>query len=153
MQRFCMTMARLLVFAFLVLVFAQPTGATTAVMLLDTDLIVHSRFIVSGRVISLTTDRDGSRSMAWTYVEVRTDRVLKGDLHDGTIVLKQLGGTVGESGVASLNNPHSCQGNASFCISIPERTGACILLTISWASSQLSRMRRVQNSSNARSTL
>src|SRR5207247_9797966 len=105
MQRFCKTMARLLVFALLVLVFTQPTGATTAVMLLDTDLIVHSRFIVSGRVISLSTDRDGPRSMAWTYVEVGTDRVLKGDLHDGTIVLKQLGGTVGESGVRVIGQP------------------------------------------------
>jgi Matrixin/Putative Ig domain len=105
MKRFCMTMARLLVFALLVLVFAQPTEATTAVMLLDTDLIVHSRFIVSGRVISVTTDLDGPGSMVWTYVEVRADRVLKGDLHEGTLVLKQLGGAVGESGVRVVGQP------------------------------------------------
>ncbi len=105
MKRFCMTMARLLVFALLVLVFAQPTEAATAVMLLDTDLVVHSRLIVSGKVISVTTDRTGPGAMVWTYVEVRVDRVLKGDLHDGTIVLKQLGGAVGESGVRVFGQP------------------------------------------------
>ena len=110
MTRFCMTMARLLVFALLVLVFAQPTQATTAVMLPDTDLIVHSRFIVSGRVISVTTDRDGPGLMVWTYVEVRADRVLKGDLHEGTIVLKQLGGAVGDSGVRVVGQPRFSPG-------------------------------------------
>ena len=128
MKQFCMTMARLLVFALLVLVLAQPTGATTAVMLLDTDLIVHSRFIVSGRVISLTTDRNGPRSMAWTYVEVRTDRVLKGDLHDGTIVLKQLGGTVGRIGSRAAvdddrrNARHGFhRGTIASCCPVPRR--------------------------------
>jgi hypothetical protein len=105
MKQFLMTMPRLLVFALLVLVFAQPTEATTAVMLPDTDLILHSRLIVSGRVISVTSDRDGLGSMVWTYVELRADRVLKGDLHERTIVLKQLGGVAGESGVRVVGQP------------------------------------------------
>lgn len=105
MKQFCTTMPRLLLLALLVLVFAQPTAATTAVMLPDTDLIVHSRLIVRGRVISVTSDRDGPRSMVWTYVEVEADRVLKGDLHERTIVLKQLGGAAGESGVRVVGQP------------------------------------------------
>jgi len=98
MKQVCRMIPLLVVFALLVLVFAQPTEATTAMMLSDGELIVHSRLIVSGRVTSVISDSDGS-GMVWTYVEVRTDRVLKGDLHERTIVLKQLGGVVGESGV------------------------------------------------------
>lgn len=105
MKQFCRKMPGLFVFALLVFVFAQPSEATTAVMLSDGELIVHSRLIVSGRVVSVTSESDGPGSMAWTYVEVRTDRVLKGDLHEGTIVLKQLGGTAGESGVRVIGQP------------------------------------------------
>jgi hypothetical protein len=77
---------------------AIPTPATTVVMLSDTDLIVDSRVIVTGRVASVISAWDDQGSMAWTYVEVATDRVLKGEA-ESTIVLKQMGGTVGESGV------------------------------------------------------
>lgn len=110
MKQFCSKIPRLLVFVFLVLVFAQPTNATTAVMVPDTDLIVHSRLIVSGRVISVTSYRDGPGSMFWTYVEVRTDRVLKGNLPGRTIVLKQLGGATGQSGVRVFGQPEFAPG-------------------------------------------
>jgi len=43
--------------------------------------------------------------MVWTYVEVRTDSVLKGSLQDRTLVLKQLGGAVGGSGVRVPGQP------------------------------------------------
>lgn len=98
MKQFCGKMLRLFVFALLAFAFARPTQATTAIMLSDDELIVHSRLIISGRVISVISHSDGSGAV-WTYVEVRTDRVLKGALHERTIVLKQLGGAAGESGV------------------------------------------------------
>lgn len=79
--------------------------ATTVVMLSDTELIVHSRLIVTGKVTSLVSAWDDRGSMVWTYVEVITDRVLKGQVAEGTIVLKQLGGTVGESGVRVSGQP------------------------------------------------
>lgn len=104
MKRVCRKMRGLFVLVLLVFVFAQPTQATTAVMLSDVELIVHSRLIVSGSVISVMSDSDGS-GMVWTYVEMRTDRVLKGAFHEGTIVLKQLGGTAGDSGVRVVGQP------------------------------------------------
>jgi hypothetical protein len=82
----------------LVCLYAIPSSATTVVMLSDTDLTVDSRVIVTGRVASMISAWDDRGSMAWTYVEVATDRVLKGQ-SESTIVLKQMGGTVGESGV------------------------------------------------------
>jgi matrixin/putative Ig domain-containing protein len=98
MKKFCRKIPGPFLFGLLALVFVQPTKATTAIMLSDAELIVHSRLIVSGSVISVVSDLDSS-GMVWTYVEVRTRRVLKGALLERTIVLKQLGGTAGESGV------------------------------------------------------
>ena len=92
------TIPSFLVFALLVAGLAAPTEATTAIMLSDSELIVHSRLIVRGRVLSVTSDSDAA-GMVWTYVEVRADRVLKGALPEGYIVLKQMGGTIGERGV------------------------------------------------------
>jgi hypothetical protein len=104
MKQFCRTISRLFVFSLMVFLFAQATEATTAIMVSDSDLIVHSRVIVSGTVRSLVSDADGE-GLVWTYVEVRTDRVLKGELRGETIVLKQLGGSMGESGLRIVGQP------------------------------------------------
>lgn len=84
---------------------APPAKATTVVMLSDTDLIVNSRLILTGTVISTTSAWDDTGSTVWTYVEVLTERMLKGELTESTIVLKQLGGTVGGSGVRVFGQP------------------------------------------------
>ena len=85
----------------------HPTAsdAMTVVMLSDTELIVNSRLIVTGRVASVTSAWDDRGSMVWTYVEIVTDRMLKGHLSETTLVLKQLGGTVGDSGVRVSGQP------------------------------------------------
>jgi len=83
--------------------------ATTVVMVPDTDLIVDSRLIVTGRVVSVISAWDDHGSMAWTYVEVATDVVLKGGL-ETTFVLKQMGGTVGESGIQISGQPRFAPG-------------------------------------------
>ncbi len=74
-------------------------------MLSDTELIVNSRLIVTGRVVSRISAWDDTHSMVWTYVEVRTDRILKGELPENTIVLKQLGGEAGTYGVRVFGQP------------------------------------------------
>lgn len=79
--------------------------ATTVVMLSDSELIVNSRLIVTGRVVSRISAWDDAHSMVWTYVEVRTERVLKGELSESTIVLKQLGGEAGASGMRVFGQP------------------------------------------------
>ncbi len=105
MKQFCrklLWLGLILAFSFLT---ALPAKATTVVMLSDTDLILNSRLILTGTVISTTSVWDDTGSMVWTYVEVLTDRILKGEVPEGTIVLKQLGGTVGESTVRVFGQP------------------------------------------------
>src|SRR6185295_16511436 len=57
------------------------------------------------RVVSVITSWDDTGSMALTYVEFATDRVLKGEIAERKIVLKQLGGAVGESGMLIFGQP------------------------------------------------
>jgi hypothetical protein len=96
--------------AFLVLMFAQTTNATSAIMLSDTDLIVNSRMIVSGKVVSVTSDWDPAGTMVWTYVEINVERRLKGSLRESTLVLKQLGGLVNGFGVRIAGQPEFTRG-------------------------------------------
>jgi Matrixin len=96
---------RLVIYLFLFCLFSLPVKATTAVMLTDAELIMNSRLIVSGRVASVTSAWDDAGAIVWTYVEILTDRVLKGEMTEGTIVLKQLGGTVGETGMRVSGQP------------------------------------------------
>jgi hypothetical protein len=82
-----------------------PSTATSVVMLSDTELIVSSRFIITGKVRSVISAWDTEHSAAWTYVEVRVDRVLKGELAMRTVVVKQIGGGDAESGMRVFGQP------------------------------------------------
>src|SRR5262245_45852358 len=86
-----------LIFVTLLLLYTI-SEATTVVMLSDRDLIVSSRLIVTAQVRSLMSTSDDS-GMIWTYVEIRRDRLLKGGLNEETLVLKQPGGMVGNTGI------------------------------------------------------
>jgi len=92
-------LSRSLLTVALLLIPLLDAKATTVVMLSDTELIVNSRLIVTGKVTSVISAWDDTHSMVWTYVEVHVDRMLKGGLSERTIVLKQLGGETADSGV------------------------------------------------------
>lgn len=74
---------------------ALPAFATVAVLTSDADLTRSSRVILEGRVLSALSQWEGD--VIYTYVEVSVDRVLKGRLAGSTVVVKQIGGTVGEA--------------------------------------------------------
>jgi hypothetical protein len=87
-----------------------PAAATSVVMLSDAELVVNSRFIVTGKVRSVIGAWDDAHAEAWTYVRVRIDSVLKGELATRTIVLKQPGGEAGGSGIRVLGAPRFSKG-------------------------------------------
>ncbi len=83
-----------------------PARATIAVPLSDEELAVTSRFIVKGTVRSVISAWDDTQTMIWTYVEIRSETVLKGDLASRTIVLKQAGGFDGQTGIHVFGQPN-----------------------------------------------
>src|ERR1044072_2794897 len=89
---------------------AFPSRATTVVMLSDDELIADSRFIITGNVRRVFSAWDDAQTAVWTYVEVRPDRFLKGILPGRTLVLQQLGGTAGSSGMRVYGQPQFTRG-------------------------------------------
>jgi hypothetical protein len=86
-------------------VLAPVSGATSVVMLSDEELILDSRLILTGRVQSLFSVWNDAGTTINTYVEVRVESLLKGELSSDTLVLKQLGGIVQNEGVRFLGHP------------------------------------------------
>jgi hypothetical protein len=78
--------------------FATCVRASTFVMASDDDLIVGARAIVRGKVLSISCQIDDQSERIFTYVRVRVKEVLKGQITDRQIVLKEEGGQVGTRG-------------------------------------------------------
>src|SRR4051812_39759635 len=62
----------------------------------DDQLAGFASAIVSGRVTAIGTGRDIRTGATHTYVTVAIDRVFKGDISERSIVVKQLGGRIGD---------------------------------------------------------
>ncbi|HYM01000.1 MAG TPA: putative Ig domain-containing protein [Blastocatellia bacterium] len=85
-------------FAFLaasILLVVGSASATTAIMPSDDDMIVGARAIVVGKVISVESALNDSRSDVFTYVRLDINRVLKGSVRTGELILKEPGGIAG----------------------------------------------------------
>ena len=62
-------------------------------------LIEFSRAVVTGRVVDISVGRDIATDAIYTYVTVSVADVLKGDISDRTVVLKQVGGELADEGL------------------------------------------------------
>jgi hypothetical protein len=82
----------------LVLWFASSARASTFVMMSDDDLIIGARAIVKGKVLSMDCQLDEQTGRIFTYVRVRVQEVLKGEITERQVVLKEEGGQVGSRG-------------------------------------------------------
>ncbi len=107
---------RLISLLFLLYLFgvALPARATTLVVPTDDDLVIGSRAIVRGKVISITTAADGDSDRIYSYITVKVQEVLKGNLTDRLIVIKELGGEVGDRFMTVYGNPRFKPGEKVF---------------------------------------
>jgi hypothetical protein len=110
MNQFCRKLIQAVISVIILSFCPSPLKATTVVMLSDEELIVDSRVIITARIGSVTSAWDQSHSMIWTYVEVHPNRVIKGNLSETTLVLKQLGGNDEHSGIRIFGQPQFVTG-------------------------------------------
>jgi hypothetical protein len=101
---------RAFVLCFLTGLFAESVLGTTAIVPADADLVVGARSIVTGRVLSLSSGFNPNRTDISTYVRLRVDEVLKGDLADGEIVLREPGGRDGDTVEVVFGTPEFTPG-------------------------------------------
>ncbi|MCI0489036.1 MAG: putative Ig domain-containing protein, partial [Blastocatellia bacterium] len=86
-----------IVVIFCLLGLVHSAFAATVVMPSDDDMIIGARAIVRGRVLSMGAALDKDE-IIYTYITLRVDEVLKGEITGREIVIKQEGGQVGERG-------------------------------------------------------
>jgi putative Ig domain-containing protein/BACON domain-containing protein/matrixin/Ig-like domain-containing protein/S-layer family protein len=89
---------------------SQSISATTAIVPPDDDLIVGARVIVRGKILSIESSFDEQQGRIFTYVKLKVQEVLKGQITERKIVIKELGGRVGDRISVVYGNPEFALG-------------------------------------------
>ena len=92
------------------LAIAQNTLATSIVLPSDDDMGIEARAIITGKVLSIESALDQQEDRIYTYITVRVNEVLKGHIRERRIVLKEMGGQVGNRGLSVFGNPEFTPG-------------------------------------------
>lgn len=96
---------RTLLACFLVIAASEAALATTAVVPRDDELVVECRAIVTGKVTGLSTAVDQRTDLVYTYIRLDVNSVLKGQIGEREIVLKEVGGETGDYGTRIFGAP------------------------------------------------
>ena len=72
-----------------------PVFATSINLPSDADLIRSSRVILQGDVVAIQSRYNQDHSLIYTYVAIQVNTYYKGALRTNTVVLRELGGKVG----------------------------------------------------------
>lgn len=83
----------------------QSSLATTVIIQSDDEMIVEARAIVRGKVLAIETGLDEQQDSIYTYVTIKVQDVLKGQITQRKIVLKQPGGQYGSRGSMVFGAP------------------------------------------------
>lgn len=89
--------------AIIFLLICHSIEATTVRIPQDEDLIIGARAIIRGRVLNVASAFDGER--IFTYTTIRVQEVLKGQISQRRIVIKEQGGQVGSRGSIIWGTP------------------------------------------------
>jgi hypothetical protein len=84
---------------------AAGAHASTFTIPTDDDLIIGARAIVRGKVLSVTCQLDDRTGRVFTYVRLSVREVLKGQVSDREIVLKEEGGQTANRGSIIFGTP------------------------------------------------
>ncbi|HEX5735108.1 MAG TPA: DUF4214 domain-containing protein [Blastocatellia bacterium] len=83
---------------------AQITLGTSVTLPSDDEMIIGSRAIVRGKVVSVGTRMD-ENDRIYTYITLKVQEVLKGQITERKIVIKEEGGEYGDRGTLIFGTP------------------------------------------------
>jgi hypothetical protein len=89
---------------------AQSSFATTVTIPSDDDMVVGARAILRGKVVAIESSFDEHNGRIYTYITVKVQEVFKGQIAERKIVLKELGGQVGDRASVVFGNPQFKKG-------------------------------------------
>ncbi len=98
--------------------------AATIVPMSDVDLAVSSRAIVEGQVLGVESEWIAERRAVYRYVTVDVERVYKGEVAPGLVVLKELGGHTQLYGTEVPGTPLFAKGERAILFLNTDRDGA-----------------------------
>src|SRR5438445_7647496 len=78
--------------------FAASVRASTFIIPTDDEMIIRARAIVRGKVISIESGLDSRQDSIYTYVTLKVQEVIKGQIAQRKIVFKEPGGQYGSRG-------------------------------------------------------
>ncbi|HXG68682.1 MAG TPA: matrixin family metalloprotease [Blastocatellia bacterium] len=79
--------------------------ATTVIIPSDADMVIGARAIVTGKVLEVSTAWDASSDVVFTYIRLTIHDILKGELPEREIILKQPGGETYHRGTSIHGMP------------------------------------------------
>src|SRR5215467_11299674 len=85
-------------------------SATTVRTPADDEMIIGARAIVIANVLSVSSSLDESRNRVFTYTTLRVQEVLKGQIAEQKIVVKEEGGDIGYRGTIVYGTPRFSPG-------------------------------------------
>jgi hypothetical protein len=84
---------------------AASVRASTFVMPTDDEMIIRARAIVRGKVLAIESGLDDKQDFVYTFITIKVQEVLKGQLTQRKIVLKEPGGQYGTRGSVVFGTP------------------------------------------------
>jgi putative Ig domain-containing protein/Ig-like domain-containing protein/matrixin len=84
--------------------------ATTAIIPSDDEMVIAARAIVRGKVVSVETALDNENRI-FTYITLKVREVLKGEITERRIVIKEPGGEIGNRGSLVFGTPQFARGD------------------------------------------
>src|SRR4029079_17804575 len=100
---------KLIILSLCVLWTAQYALATTVVRPLDEEMIVGARAIITGKVLKVESAID-QQDRIFTYITIKVAEVIKGQIAERRIILKEFGGVVGDRVSVVYGNPQFTRG-------------------------------------------
>jgi len=92
--------------------FAAAVRASTFVMPTDDEMVIRARAIVRGKVLAIESGLDDKQDSIYTYITLKVQEVLKGQITQRKIVLKEPGGQYGARGSVVFGTPAFSMGES-----------------------------------------
>src|SRR5215216_6632007 len=110
MERVLKASFKSLVLLFCLLAATESSLATTVIRPSDDDMAIGARAIVRGKVLSIESRFDEQQSRIYTYITLKVQEVIKGEITERKIVIKELGGQAGGRISVIYGNPQFARG-------------------------------------------
>ena len=91
---------------------AQTSLATTVIIPSDDEMIIGARAIIRGKVLAIDSGLEEQQDRIFTYVTIKVQETLKGQITQRKIVLKQPGGQYGSRGTLVFGAPEFAVGES-----------------------------------------